>query len=372
MERKELSNWLEHYRLGRISRRGFLAVTGIGSTIAALGLEPRSADAQALSGTVTLATWPNYQNQKNLDAFTEKTGVTVNVAIFGSNEEMMAKMQAGDAGFDVVVPTNYAIQPYAASELIEELDLSLIPNYDASSVDPRFVEQGKINGTTFAVHKNWGTSGFVINTSSIKTPFATVRDYFDGVRGPYSGYGVALDHPLDTVGFALKYFGYSFNSINESELKKAEELLLDTKPHLYAISSDFQAMIRSGDAHLAMCWSFDARQLRRDMPEVEYIIAKEGGEIWSDFYVVTKTAPNKAAAYALINHLLEPDNNVLEFEAHASAIADARVIRLLPAEAQTDPILYPAKDLLTPLEFGLAEAMSNPLRNEIMARFKSA
>lgn len=372
MDRKELSLWVDKYRKGAISRRGFLQVTGIGATMAALGLRPSSALAQELSGTVTLATWPNYQNQANLDAFTAETGVTVNMAVFGSNEEMMAKMQAGDSGFDIVVPSNYAIEPYATGKFVEPLDLGLLPNFNAASVDPRFVQQATIDGKTYAVHKNWGTSGFVINTATVTTPFTTVKDYFDGLRGQYSGYGVALDHPLDTVGFALKYFGYSFNSTDEKELKQAEGLLLELKPHLFAITSDFQAMIRSGDASIAMCWSFDAVQLRRDIKEIKYVLAKEGGEIWSDFYSVINGGRNRAAAYALVNHLLDPAVNAKEFEAHGSAIADDRVIALLPAEVKTDPILYPAKEFLDPLEFGVAQAMSNPLRNEIMARFKAA
>ncbi|MFC3074342.1 ABC transporter substrate-binding protein [Shinella pollutisoli] len=372
MDRKELSVWVEKYRRGHISRRGFLTVTGIGATMLGMGIRPSRALSQELSGTVTLATWPSYQNQANLDSFTEKTGVSVNMAIFGSNEEMMAKMQAGESGFDIIAPSQYAIPLYASGQFIEPLDLSLLPNYDAAAVEPRFVEQGTFDGKTYAVQKNWGTSGFIINTTMVTTPFTSVKDYFDGIRGPYSGYGVALDHPLDTVGFALKYHGYSFNSVDEAELKKAEELLLETKPHLYAVTTDFQPMMSSGDASIAMGWSFNAMQLHRDMPEIQYVIAKEGGEIWCDFYVITRNGPNRAAAYALVNHLLDPANNVLEFEAHGSAISDTRVLALLPPEVQTDPILYPAKELLDPLEFGIAEAMSNPLRNEIMARFKSA
>ena len=372
MDRKELSIWVEKYRRGDISRRNFLKVTGIGATMAALGLRSAPALAQELSGTVTLATWPNYQNQANIDAFTANTGVNVNMAIFGSNEEMMAKMQAGDSGFDIVVPSNYAISPYAKAKFIEPLDLSLLPNYDPSVVDPRFVEQATIDGNTYAVHKNWGTSGFVVNTDTVKTPFTSWKDYFDGIRGEYSGYGIALDHPLDTVGFALKYFGYSFNSIEDSKLKQAEELLLDLKPHLFAISSDFQPMIRSGDASIAMCWSFDAKQLSRDMSTIQYVIASEGGEIWSDFYTIINGGQNRPAAYALVNHMLEPTVNAKEFDVHGSAISDSRVLALLPPEVTTDPILYPAKELLTPLEFGTAEAMTNPHRTEIMARFKAA
>ena len=40
-------------------------------------------------------------------------------------------------------------------------------------------------------------------------------------------------------------------------------------------------------------------QLRRDMPEIKYIIASEGGEIWTDFYVVPKDAPHREAAMPL-------------------------------------------------------------------------
>src|SRR3954454_12718898 len=84
---------LRRYHKGSVSRRHFLGVTGLGLATAVLGtavpgLKPRKAYA-ALSGTVNLTTWPNYHNQENLDAFTKKTGVTVNMNVFGSNEEML-------------------------------------------------------------------------------------------------------------------------------------------------------------------------------------------------------------------------------------------------------------------------------------------
>ena len=75
------------------------------------GLRPRKAYA-ALSGTVNFTTWPNYFAQENLDNFTKDTGVKINVAVFGSNEEMLAKLQAGSTGWDVFVPTNYTISTY--------------------------------------------------------------------------------------------------------------------------------------------------------------------------------------------------------------------------------------------------------------------
>ena len=104
---------LRRYQKGSVSRRHFLGVTGLGLATAVMGsavpgLRPRKAYA-ALEGTVNFTTWPNYFSQTNLDNFTAKTGVKINVAVFGSNEEMLAKLQAGSTGWDVFVPTNYTI-----------------------------------------------------------------------------------------------------------------------------------------------------------------------------------------------------------------------------------------------------------------------
>ena len=177
---------------------------------------------------------------------------------------------------------------------------------------------------------------------------------------------------MTTIGNALKYFGYSFNSVDERELADAEKLLIAAKPHLFAISSDIQPSVRSGDAILAMAWSGDGKQLNTDMPEVEYILGREGGELWSDYYAIPKGAPHMDAAYALINFLLDPAVNAKEVLAHGYPTADAKTTAMLPEALRNDPILYPAQELLDALEFGAAVTLTDPNRAELMARFKSA
>ena len=175
-----------------------------------------------------------------------------------------------------------------------------------------------------------------------------------------------------TIGNALKYFGYSFNSVDEKELADAEKLLLDAKPHLFAISSDYQPPMRNGDAWMTMCWTGDGKQMNVDMPEIAYVLGTEGGELWSDYYAIPKGAPHMDAAYALIDFLLNPEVNAKEVLAHGYPSADARTNALLPKELLEDPILYPAADLLNALEFGAAATLTDPNRAELLARFKSA
>ncbi len=367
---------LRRYQKGSVSRRHFLGVTGLGLATAVLGgampgLRPRTARA-ALSGTVNFTTWPNYFAQENLDKFTKDTGVKINVSIFGSNEEMLAKLQAGSTGWDVFVPTNYTISTYKELDLIEPIDLKMLPNYDASAQEARFVEPGTIDGTVYAVPKDWGTTGYAINTKNVTQNPTSWKEFWELTQGPLTGKVMVHDYQLTTIGNALKSFGYSFNSNAEKELAEAEKLMLAAKPHLFGIDSNYQPFMRNGDAWMTVCWTGDATQMHRDIPEIQYIIGKEGGEIWSDFYAVPKGAPNREAAYALIDFLLTPEINAIEVKAHGYPSMDSRTNKLVPKEMLENPILYPAAEALSPLEFGAAETLTNPLRAEIMARFKAA
>lgn len=376
--RKEFMAQLRRYQKGSISRRHFLGVTGLGTAMAVMaaavpGLRPRSALAQGIGDKVALTSWPNYHNQANLDKFAELTGAKVELTVFGSNEEMYAKLKAGGTGWDVFVPTNYTIENYVAADLITELDPAQMSNYDPSAyTDPRFSEPGMVNGKLYAVHKDWGTTGYAVNTAKVTEPMTSWKDFWDLLRDKYSGRATVHDYQLTTIGNALKYYGFSFNSNDEGELAKARELMLSAKPHLFGITSDYQPPMRNGDAWLAVAWTGDAKQLHKDIPEIVYVLGKEGGEIWADFYAVPKEAPNPAGAYALINYLLDPAVNKMELDFHGYPIADKRVIALLPPEIVNDPIMYPSVESLAPLELGAAATLTNPLRAEIMAEFKAA
>jgi spermidine/putrescine transport system substrate-binding protein len=364
------------WKKGSISRRHFLGVTGLGAATAVLanampGLKPRRAHA-AISGTLSLCTWPNYHNQANLDQFTKDTGVPINVTIFGSNEEMLAKLQAGGTGWDVFVPTNYTISTYVKLGLIDPLDLSKLPNFDAKANDPRFTGEGTVDGTVYAVPKDWGTTGYAVNTKTVTQDMNSWKQFWDLSQTDYSGKVTVHDYQLTTIGNALKYYGYSFNSIDPKELADAEKLLMAVKPHLFAITSDYQPAMRNGDAAMAMCWTGDAVQMSRDIPEIKYVIGKEGGEIWTDFFAIPKDAPNKDAAYAFIDFLETPAVNAKEVEAHGYPSTDSRVTPLLPDAIKNNPILYPAAELLTNLEFGAAVTLTDPARAELIARFKAA
>ncbi len=369
---------LRRYKRGSISRRHFLGVTGLGTAMAVLGaampsLWPRKSHAFGeLGDRLVFSTWPNYHNPVNLDEFTKMTGVHIQVNAFGSNEEMLAKLQAGGTGWDVFVPTNYTISNYVELDLIQEMDLSRLPNYDGSANDPRFAGPATVNGKLYCVPKNWGTTGFIVNTKKIKSGPKSWKDFFDVTMGAGSGHTIVHDYQLTTIGGALCALGYSFNSIDANELGAAEELLIKSKPHLFAITSDYQPGMRSGDAWMSICWNGDGTQLKKDLPEMDYVIGTDGGEIWTDFYAIPKDAPHLDAAYAFINFMQDPYVQARDAAVHGYAPTDSRAIALQPDSLGNDPILHPAAELMNGLEFGAAQTLTDPIRAELMASFKSA
>jgi spermidine/putrescine transport system substrate-binding protein len=375
---KKFMKEFRRYQKGSVTRRHFLGVTGLGTAMAVMGTAVPSLwsgqahAAEELGDRLIFATWPNYHNQGILDRFTKMTGVNLQVNAFGSNEEMLAKLQAGGTGWDVFVPTNYTISNYVALDLIQELDLSRIPNYDAAANNPKFAGPATVNGKVYCVPKNWGTTGFIVNTKKIESGPKSWKDFFDVTMGDGSGHTILHDYQLTTIGAALCALGYSFNSIDANELAEAEALLIESKPHLFAITSDYQPGMRSGDAWMSICWNGDGTQLNNDLPEMEYVIATDGGEIWTDFYAIPKEAPHLNAAYAFINYMQDPAVQALEAWIHGYAPTDSRAIALQPDSLGSDPILHPAANLMNGLEFGAAQTLTDPIRAEVMARFKSA
>ena len=357
------------WKRGSISRRHFMGVTGLGLAASVLG---QRAFAQDLGTQVSIATWPNYHDPATFEAFTAATGVAVEVNVFGSNEEMLAKLQAGGAGWSLFVPTNYTISTYVDLGLIDPLDLGALGNFDGTAQNARFTSEGMLGGKTYALPKNWGTTGFAVNTAELKTPVTSWKDFFALAMTEADGRAMVHDYQLTTIGSALVALGLDFNSVAEADLAQAEKLLIEVKPHLFAINSDYQPSMRSTDAWMTMCWTNDGAQLNRDMPEIAYVLGADGGEIWTDFYAIPASAPNKPAAYALLNFLMDPANAAREHIANGAPTTDARVMSLLPPEIVSNKIVYPDDAALTALEFGAAATLTDPGRAELMARFKSA
>ncbi len=370
----------------RISRRMFLAGTGAGLGALALAAcapassattAPSAAPASAgggpdLGDTLNLATWPNYHSQEVLDAFTASTGVAINVGVYGSTEEMEAKIRAGNSGIDVVVPSNYAVEGWVADGLIEPLDYAKMPAFAPADWNPRFMNQAFDTGNKYSIPKNWGTTGIAYRSSKVTDELTNWKQFFDLAGTKYAGKALIVDHQISSFGSAAVSMGYSLNTIDPTEMAAVEAMLTALKPKLFAISSDVQPPLRALDTWLSVAWTGDGVQVVRDNEDARYVVATDGGELWIDSYTVAADAPHKAAAYAFLNYITQPEQAAAETEFCLFPHANDKATALLIDEVKNNPVIYPSADSLVKLEYAVNATYNSPARAEAWARIKAS
>ena len=172
--------------------------------------------------------WSEYMDEENMPKEFEKaTGIKARLDLYESNEEMMAKLQAGGVGqYDIIVPSDYIMPSLIHLKLIQPLDHSKIPNI--KNLGAKFRQTSFDPGNKYAVGWQWGTVGLMYNRTKIKeSDAASWAILFDPTKDP--GPFCLIDSVREMMGIALLYLGYDFNSTNPKELKAAADLLIQTK-----------------------------------------------------------------------------------------------------------------------------------------------
>jgi spermidine/putrescine transport system substrate-binding protein len=145
-----------------VTRRGFMAAaaaTAATAWLAACGQSIGQSTTQTpaptlgtkLEGTVNLYNWQSYINPNDVKAFAQQFGQKVTQDFYVSNEDLLAKIQAGAKGYDVVVPTGYMVQIMVKQGLLYKLAKDHLPNF--RNVDARFTnlafDPGNQSGQAF-------------------------------------------------------------------------------------------------------------------------------------------------------------------------------------------------------------------------------
>ena len=102
-------------------------------------------------------TWSDYVDQELLDGFEAQTGIKVMVDTFSSNEELLAKIQSGATGYDVVAPSDFMVSIMAQQGFLAKLDHHRIPNNQF--IEPFLKNLPFDPEQEYAVPYLWGTVG---------------------------------------------------------------------------------------------------------------------------------------------------------------------------------------------------------------------
>jgi spermidine/putrescine-binding protein len=349
------------------SRREFLAAT-TASLLAACRRGPAtppagSAELGPIEPRLNIYNWSDYIAPEVVPGFEREFGVGVSYDTYESSEEMVAKLVAGAAGYDLVVPPTYAVTVLRDSGLLAPLSRRYLPNLD--NLAPVFRGLPHDPANDFTVPWQWGMTGIAWRTDLIPEVPESWAVFLDAGR---RGRMTMLDDQRDVIGAFLRLRGHSINSAEPSELEAARRDAVAAKANLKAyLSAPVKGQLIAGDVWLAQLWDGDAAQARKEQPALDWVLPKEGSTLWIDSLVVPARAPHPRAAHEFINYILRPEVGAAISAATGYGSPNRAALPLLAS-----PIPYPSANQLARLEIQKDLGRASWLWDEVWTRIKNA
>jgi len=358
-----------------VGRREFLLRSvGLGLGLSALDsmLEGCGGDHQTRSsgsgpGSVEkelhIYNWSDYIAEDTVRNFEKEFGIKVTYDTYESNEEMVAKLQAGATGYDIIVPSGYIVPVLVATDLITPIDPRLLSNL--GNLSPLFRNLPSDPKNQYTVPWQWGTSGIAYRADKVKSPIESWAVFQDP---QYSGKMTMMDDGREVIGSQLRYRGHSLNSTDRKQLAQAKADAIQAKRQLRAyVSAPVKGQLISGDVWISQLWNGDTAQAGVEQPNLSYVIPREGCTIWTDSVCIPKAARNKRAAHAWMDYVLRPEVAAAVSLATGYGTPNAAAMRLLKS-----PVPYPTASELERLEYQRDLGADGTVWDEIWTEIKSA
>lgn len=308
---------------------------------------PPSANDSSDPPTLYYFTWSDYVDPAIVSGFEQTHHARIVVDTFSSNEELLAKVQTGMTGYDVVVPSDFMAGLMSRLGLLAELDLERIPN--VRHLEDVLHQLPFDPGNRFAIPYLWGTVGIGYDSEAMADPPRS----WEALWNPkYSGRISMLNDQREVFGVALKALGYSLNSQSEMEIREARNKLISQKPLVKAYSSEqFDQLLVSGEVVMAHGWGGPVARAMRERPSIRYIIPEEGGTIWTDCLAVLASSSQKTLAMEFINYLLDEEVATQSSQRLLFASANRLVRERLPSAIRNNAAVYPPEGAIARMEW---------------------
>ena len=251
--------------------------------------------------------WEEYINPEVYRLFEREFGARVLEDNYGSNEDMRAKLQAGGAVYDLVVPSDYMVTLLKQDGLLLPIDLSHIPNLQYLAA--RFRNPPYDPDHRYSVPYQWGITGIGYNKSQVIPPPTRWADLFEPAWAePYKNRISMLNDMREVIAAALLALGRSPETTDPQHLAQAQALLLRQKPFLAKYDSEsFEDSLASGETVLAQGWSGEIAVAQTQNPDIDFVVPGEGTLVFVDNWAIPKGARQKALAEDFMNFVLRPE-----------------------------------------------------------------
>lgn len=319
---------------------------------------------------LNLYNWDTYTGKTTLADFRAKTGIEVKMSLFATNDELFAKLKAGNPGFDVIVPSNEYVTRFRLAGLLMPLDLAKIPN--RVNLLPGFVDPPFDPGRRWSMPYTWLVLGIGYRKSKVDGVPDSWKWLMDSDR--YKGRIGLFAEADDLVELGAKYLGHSVRHIPLPVIDQVARMYIRQKPNIKIFHHDEgQDLLLSGEIDIVMEYNGDIAQVMAEDPDLDFVVPREGSILNSDCLCIPKGAPRPDNAHQFINFLLDGKNGAEVYETIRYPTPNAAALALMPAEYRDNPVIFPPPAALARCEYAEFEGLERShLYDETVTRIFAA
>ena len=283
---------------------------------------------------LNIYSWPDYYSPEVLAEFEKANNCKITYDVFANNEELLAKMQAGGAQYDIIQPSDYMVSTMIKLNMLEKLDISKMPNL--KNIDPALQKPAFDPTGEYAPVFTNGITGIVYNKKYVKEAPTKWDDLW---KPEYKGHVILLNDCREVFSMALKKNGFSNNTTNPEEIAKAFADLKTLNKNVLAYDTEnIKQKFIAEEGWIGMMWSGDASFTYRDNKDIGFMVPAQGTLIWADTIAIPKGCKNKELAEKFINYMYDPKVSAKNFDKIALPNPNAEGVKLMGDSYKNNPM----------------------------------
>lgn len=306
--------------------------------------EEKTADGYAKQ--LYLYNWSEYMSQEVLDLFEQEYGIKVVETTFESNDEMLAKLMAGNNGmYDIAVPSNFYIQAMVENGLVEEIDWNNVPNIE--NIDPDFRKMEFDPDEKYTVPYMGTVACWVANTDRLSSLGVKADSYSDLTSDKLKGEILMSDDTQGNISQGLMACGFDGTSQDYDQIQQAKEWLLNLNSNVkaYALPADVRDSMIRNEAAVAYMYSGNIVQAMEENDKIRLALNNEKISLSMDTFVILKGTKHKTEAELFLNFLLRPEISAKLIEQFPYVCFNKAAVDYLPENLANSPLVVLTDDL---------------------------
>jgi spermidine/putrescine-binding protein len=288
-----------------------------------------------ITGTIRLLSYTDGFDPNYLASFhREYPNIKLETAAMGSNEEAVAKLEAGFQADVINSCVDEATLEMVQKGLYMPLDTSRLTHWNDLFPSMQALPGVQVDGKVYMEPVDAGTAGIVYNADVVNPPPTSWTDLFDPRWKGQAG--------LEDIAITALMVGALANGITDplhmtdDQLNMVKQFMIDHKSQFRTFwkgDASLKALFKSGEIVISSGYPDNAKALQEEGVNAKFVVAKEGQFLWACGYGISPNIDpaNLDAAYALLNWYASPKAELFEAATWNYQVANQKTLDIAPA-----------------------------------------